>query len=106
MHQPEELSLSQVQQQLEEYESFIKTTLFQAFCEDFDTMAAASIVHIVDNDGLDFKHLVNREQVIGEARIQRLARNWFVDAYDELKDKEKTLKTAQQLTEDESENNE
>jgi hypothetical protein len=97
---PQELSLSQVNQQLHEYEQFITTDLFTAFCQDFDKMAAASVASMVDDIVTDVGTFLNREQIIGEARIQRTARNWFADVYDELTQRRKQLMDEQKLTEE------
>ena len=104
--QPASLNLTQVNQQLHECEVFVKTELYQAFCDDIDTMAAASVTYIVDEPVTNVETFLNREQVIGEARIQRTARNWFADVYDGLKARQKQLIEEQQLAEEEQKDNE
>lgn len=87
-----QLSLSQVNQQVNEFDAFQKTDLFTAFCQDFDAMLATSTVFIVDEAAKkDMDYLLTREQVIGEIRAQRTARNWFAERFDELKQKQITL---------------
>ena len=98
---PEQLDLNQVNQQLHELEAFTKTDLYTAFCQDFDKMALASVASLVDDAVVDIATLVNREQIIGEARCQRTSRNWFVDIHDALKARKQTILDELKLTEEE-----
>lgn len=72
-----DLSFADVEQMLRELSDFSATMLYQQFVADASARRDDSVTLILEDNPVDIRQILAREQVIGEARVSRQLADWF-----------------------------